>query len=551
MASAPYSEECSDRRVSGRQSTLCVRICECGRVQTYHLIKSSPAEMRNQRDILILPSRASYLSGSPQPLVLTCPLPSTDPYRLYRRIARKGEISFLLESGPSATPASRYSFFGSSPSHLLRGKDGTAELIDSDQRTCTITTSLAALSALLSQPRLSAPEDIPPFVGGAVGYVGYDLVRQYEPLPNQALNDVNLPDIQLGFFDLVAAVDHHRQTLHVIFAPSWDRFAGEDREKLLAEGLDRLEAFHASLFVPTEKGSEGWLGERIEKLIGPAVPGQSADDYTERVERCQEYIRAGDIYQANLSHRFQFALESSTGRPSHHHQDVGRSIYERLRIVNPSPFSALLSFGDLTLVSCSPERLIQVHGQTVETRPIAGTRPRSEDPARDERLRQELLANAKERAEHTMLVDLERNDLGRVCRYGSVRVNEFMIVEEYSHVRHLVSNVTGILRPDIPRLELIKSVFPGGTITGVPKIRCMQIIEELEPVRRGLYTGSLGYFSRTGAIDLNIVIRTMVLTERSAYLQVGAGIVTDSDPAREYQETLDKAQAFFATLHKV
>ncbi|CAI4033449.1 Anthranilate synthase component 1 [Nitrospira tepida] len=506
--------------------------------------------MSNQRDTIILPTRAGFLSGAPQPLVLTCPLPAADPYRLYRRIARKGEPSFLLESGAPTTPAARYSFFGSSPSHLLRGKNGTAEVIGSDRRTCAVTTPLAALSSLLSQPTLTVPEDLPPFAGGAVGYLGYDLVRQYEPLPDQALNDWNLPDIQLGLFDLTAAIDHHQQTLHVIFAPSWDRFAGEDRDKLFAEGLDRVEALHACLVGPTAKGSQTHPEARIERLLGPAVPGQSVDDYVERVERCQEYIRAGDIYQANLSHRFHFALGSSTRSPSRHH-DVGRAIYERLRVVNPSPFSALLSFGDLTLVSCSPERLIQVHGQTVTTRPIAGTRPRSGDPTHDERLRQELLANAKERAEHTMLVDLERNDLGRVCRCGSVRVNEFMTVEEYSHVRHLVSNVTGMLRPGIPRLDLIKSVFPGGTITGVPKIRCMQIIEELEPVRRGPYTGSLGYFSRTGAIDLNIVIRTMVLTEQSAYLQVGAGIVADSEPSREYQETLDKAQAFFTALHKV
>jgi anthranilate/para-aminobenzoate synthase component I len=484
-------------------------------------------------------------------LVLTCPLPAADPYRLYCRIAGAGEVSFLLESGAPTTPAARYSFFGSSPSHLLRGRSGTAELIDSDRRICAVTTPLTALSSLLSYPTLTASEDLPPFVGGAVGYVGYDLVRQYESLPNQALNDLNLPDIQLGFFDLVGAVDHHRQTLHLIFAPSWDRFAGEDREKLFAEGLDRLEAFRANLFDPTGKGSETRWEARIERLIGPAVPGQSVDDYIERVERCQEYIRAGDIYQANLSHRFQFDLQPSTGLSAPHHHDLGRAIYERLRVVNPSPFSALLSFGDLTLVSCSPERLVQVHGQTVESRPIAGTRPRSRNSERDERLRQELLNNPKERAEHIMLVDLERNDLGRICRYGSVQVNEFMIVEEYSHVRHLVSNVTGVLKPNVPRLDVIKSVFPGGTITGVPKIRCMQIIEELEPVRRGPYTGSLGYFSRTGTIDLNILIRTMALTERSAYLQVGAGIVADSDPGREYQETLDKAQAFFAALHKV
>ncbi|MGE3154737.1 MAG: anthranilate synthase component I family protein [Nitrospiraceae bacterium] len=504
--------------------------------------------MNNSRTTTIFPSRAAFLSGPPQPLVLTCPLPAADPYRLYCRIARVGEVSFLLESGAPTTSAARYSFFGSSPSHVLRGRSGHANLIDADRRTCAVTTSLAALSSLLSQPTLSPTEDLPPFIGGAVGYLGYDLIRHYEPLPNQAVNDLNLPDVLVGFFDLVAAIDHHRQRLHLIFSPSWDRFAGEDREKLFIEGLARLESFRAHMIGQTAMGSEEPSEEWVRRAIGPAMPGQSGDDYIERVERCQEYIRAGDIYQANLSHRFHFALESSAGLSSQH-QNVGRTIYERLRLVNPSPFSALLSFDDLTLVSCSPERLMRVHGQTVETRPIAGTRPRSGAPAQDERFRKELLANAKERAEHIMLVDLERNDLGRICRYGSVRVNEFMTVEDYSHVRHLVSNVIGLLKSDVPRLEIVKSVFPGGTVTGVPKIRCMQIIEELEPVRRGPYTGSLGYFSRTGAIDLNIIIRTMVLTGHSAYLQVGAGIVADSDPAREYQETLDKAQAFFTALH--
>jgi anthranilate/para-aminobenzoate synthase component I len=216
--------------------------------------------------------------------------------------------------------------------------------------------------------------------------------------------------------------------------------------------------------------------------------------------------------------------------------------------VNPSPFSGLLRFGDMSLISCSPERLVRLQGRRADTRPIAGTRPRGCNSDDDRRLVRELLANEKERAEHVMLVDLERNDLGRICEIGSVQVNEFMAVEQYSHVSHIVSNVQGTLRPGATPFDLISATFPGGTITGVPKIRCMEIIEELEPVRRGPYTGSFGYIGWNGDLDLNIIIRTLVMTEKHGYLQVGAGIVADSDPGKEYQETLHKAQAFFSAV---
>jgi anthranilate/para-aminobenzoate synthase component I len=229
----------------------------------------------------------------------------------------------------------------------------------------------------------------------------------------------------------------------------------------------------------------------------------------------------------------------------------GPALYARLRTVNPSPFSALFECNDLCLVSSSPERLVRLNGRLADTRPIAGTRPRGWSLPEDRRLAEELLTNQKERAEHLMLVDLERNDLGRVCRYGTVKADEFMVIERYSHVSHIVSNVRGELREGLDGFDLIRSVFPGGTITGVPKIRCMEIIESLEPVRRGPYTGSLGYLSWSGDLDLNILIRTLVLTKGRGYLQVGAGIVADSDPDREYDETLYKAEALLAALKDV
>ena len=278
-------------------------------------------------------------------------------------------------------------------------------------------------------------------------------------------------------------------------------------------------------------------------LDGVIRPGQSRAEYLARVRQCQDYIRSGDIYQANLSHRFDFDLMEV-------HSHVAAPLYATLRQLNPSPFSALLAFEDLALVSCSPERLVRMHGDRVESRPIAGTHARGVTASEDHRLVEELLSNSKERAEHLMLVDLERNDLGRVCRYGTVRVEEFMAVERYSHVQHLVSNVVGQLRHGMNGFDVIRAMFPGGTITGVPKIRCMEIIELLEPVRRGPYTGSLGYLSWSGDLDLNIIIRTLVLTGRRGYLQVGAGIVADSDASREYDETMLKAAALMEAVGK-
>jgi len=323
-----------------------------------------------------------------------------------------------------------------------------------------------------------------------------------------------------------------------------ERFSAEPRDKLYREGLDRLAEWEARLTRrPSPLDDLPFLNQMAFH------PDQTRDAYLDQVRRCQEYIAAGDIYQANLSHRFTLqspnAYIDTTDR-----QPYEQELYRRLQAVNPSPFSGLIHFDDITLISSSPERLVRLHNRQADTRPIAGTRPRGPDTCADQRLVGELLSNEKERAEHLMLVDLERNDLGRVCQFGTVQVDEFMAIEQYSHVSHIVSNIIGILRPEATPLELIQAVFPGGTITGVPKIRCMQIIEELEPVRRGPYTGSFGYIGWNGDLDLNIVIRSLVWCEGKGYLQVGAGIVADSDPAKEYEETLQKAQAFFSVLQQ-
>ncbi|MFM8552631.1 MAG: aminodeoxychorismate synthase, component I [Nitrospiraceae bacterium] len=487
---------------------------------------------------MIRPSRASFLMEErPEPLAVSLPLPETDAFELYRRIAQPGRPSFLLESGKGGDEIARYSFLGADPYLVLTGKNSGYELRSRHQTTGHVGNPFTALAGLLRAARMPRPEGLPPFFGGAVGYLSYDAVRQFERLPNLAADDLQVPDLQFAFVDLLAALDHQAGQLHLIYAPPMDRLLGEPREKLYREGCDRLAELEARLSVPSRNLDTPLPG------LGSLLPGQSQAEYRARVGRVQDYIGTGDIYQANLSHRFTMDLVRGAGM-----DEQGAALYRRLRQVNPSPFAGLLSFDDLCLVSSSPERLVRLHGREVDTRPIAGTRPRGQNLAEDRKLAEELLTNQKERAEHLMLVDLERNDLGRVCRFGTVQADEFMVIERYSHVSHIVSNVRGSLRDGLDAFDVIPAVFPGGTITGVPKIRCMEIIEALEPVRRGPYTGSLGYLSWSGDVDLNIIIRTLVLTKGRGSLQVGAGIVADSDPAREYEETLFKAEALLKAL---
>jgi aminodeoxychorismate synthase component I len=480
-------------------------------------------------------SQPSFLRGAPRPLVLSACSQAQHPFELYEKIASPSQPSFLLESGKGQVNDPGYSFLGNGPVSVVS--------IPAHPDALSADDPFKALRQTIGNPGIEQASDVPPFFGGAVGYFSYDFARRLEPLPSLAADDLSIPDMQFGLYDLVIAVDHRANRLSIIFCPSMERFLGEPREKLYREGLDRLAECDARLKAPTPK--------QDPLTLAPLTfsSEQTKEAYFDRVRRTQAYIAAGDIYQANLSHRFVVDI------PAHDHSAAERlwyehALYRQLRLVNPSPFSGLLRFGNLSLISCSPERLVRLRGRHAETRPIAGTRPRGADTDDDHRLVGELLASPKERAEHVMLVDLERNDLGRVCDFGTMRVDEFMSVEQYSHVSHIVSNVRGILRTEATPYDLIRATFPGGTVTGVPKIRCMEIIEELEPVRRGPYTGSFGYIGWNGNLDLNIVIRTLVLRGRKAYLQVGAGIVADSEPAKEYEETLHKAQAFFSSFKR-
>ena len=489
-------------------------------------------------------SQPSFLTGPPQPLVLTMDNQGRTPFDLYRLIATPSQPSFLLDSGKGTDGENRYSFLGSSPFSMLTGRQGQASLRTSDGQVHSSNDPFGSLQRLFDGPKIEPPPGLPHFLGGAIGYFSYDLVRDFETLPVTAKNDLPIPYLQFGLYDLIASLDHRQDLLQLIFCPPMERFTREPRKTLYREGLDRLAEWEGKL-----SGQPAPLAE-LPSLDRMAFhPDQTREAYLERVRRCQVYIAAGDIYQANLSHRFTLqppvSYSDTTDRQSYEQE-----LYRRLQAVNPSPFSGLLHFDDVTLISSSPERLVRLHNRQADTRPIAGTRPRGCDDRDDQRLIGELLANEKERAEHLMLVDLERNDLGRVCQFGSVQVDEFMAIEQYSHVSHIVSNVSGTLRPEATPFDLIRSLFPGGTITGVPKIRCMEIIEELEPVRRGPYTGSFGYISWNGDLDLNIIIRTLVWCQGKGYLQVGAGIVADSDPAKEYEETIQKAQAFVSALQR-
>ncbi len=482
-------------------------------------------------------SRESFLTAPcPIPLATVLPLPACSTFDLYERLTGTDRCPVLLESGRGAEGGQRYSLLAADPSWIFRATGSQLDWVGRNADRITRTGSpLLALQDLFRRMTVPRPPGFPPFYGGAVGYLGYDVARWFERLPRQAPDDHGLPDLELAFFDTAAVADHQEKKLWLIYCPFGERFLKEPREALYKEGVSRLERLDARLSgpPPTDRPPAPQTYLRI-------APGQDEQDYTTRVRRCLEYIAAGDIYQANLSHRFMVDLGGRSPR----------SIYQHLRSINPSPFAALLELPDVTLVGCSPERLVRLTGTEVETRPIAGTRPRGLTPEEDRRLSEDLLMNGKERAEHLMLVDLERNDLGRVCAYGSVRVDEFMVVERYSHVSHIVSNIRGTLAPGRDALDLVRAVFPGGTVTGVPKVRCMAIIDELEPVRRGPYTGSLGYFSPNGDLDLNIIIRTLVIADGRASLHVGAGIVADSDPAREYQETLFKAEALLKALRE-
>jgi para-aminobenzoate synthetase component 1 len=439
----------------------------------------------------------------------------------------------LLESGPGFGAAGVWSILAAHPRLVWEATDSHWSLrADSglvEQGKGDILTVLAALLRRcgIAQPaRESDDPSVPPFQGGMIGFFGYDLATRFERLPRRLPRDSRLPDVRLALYDTAVIIDAHTGLAQLW---AWD-FTGEGRRA--AE--QRCRIWREAL---TRAVKSGPVLSRSSAL-GPATSSFDRQTYLATVRRVLEYTAAGDVFQVNLSQRF-----TTRGRPE------PLDLYLRLKTESPAPFAAFLRWDDLAVVSASPEWFFQTRGDAIVTRPIKGTRPRGRNPADDARLAAELLDSQKDRAELTMIVDLERNDLGRVCRYGSVLVRDPMTIESFAQVHHLVATVEGSLRREAEPVEVIRALFPGGSITGAPKIRAMQIIDELEPNRRSLYTGAIGYLSRGGASAFNIAIRTILVEGACASFQVGGGIVADSDPEAEYEETLAKGRGLHAVLN--
>ena len=470
------------------------------------------------------PSRAEFKEKARQgnliPVWKEVLLDSETPVSAFRKIG-SSQYAFLLESVEGGENVGRHSFLGSEPFAVFTAKGETVTVSrngrEQTRRLGPGEDPLTALKALLSEYQFVPVEGLPRFCGGAVGFIGYDVVRFFERLPQRATDDLGLPDCVLVLTDTCLIFDHAYHRGKVLS----NALVNGDPDRAYDEAVRKIEALCARLAAPAPVVPPPRPLPKDTRL----APNLSREEYERMVVRAKEYIAAGDVIQVVLSQR----LSRQVGADAF-------DVYRALRSLNPSPYMYYLTYGSLRIIGSSPERLVSVEAGEVITRPIAGSRPRGKTPEEDEALAAELLADEKERAEHVMLLDLGRNDLGRVCRYGTVIVDEQMVVEKYSHVQHLVSNVRGRLRADRDQFDVLRACFPAGTLSGAPKVRAMEIIEELEPTRRGPYGGAIGYFSFSGNMDTAITIRTIVCTNGTAHMQVGAGIVADSIPEREYEE---------------
>ncbi len=463
--------------------------------------------------------------------------------------------TFLLESGKQG----QYTCVGEAPVSMIWGKGRLAQVLEGNEPLTFEASPIEAVKRWMGAYRSPFVDGAPKFIGGCVGYWSYDVVRSIEKIPTQAEDDLNIPDYYFMRYDQLWVIDQNQGDLYCCVHKAWD--AEQHQEKSTSsEQLRRLyeEAEEAARKLKSiwddrvdtaDALNQGWRKQalasdpietqqfmNVDQLEGLHTPF-SKDQFIQAVERIQEYIRQGDVFQVNLSVRLSRALRTGP-----------EDIYEWLRVINPSPYMGFLRFPEFQLVSASPELLVKLERGKVSTRPIAGTRRRGTTEAEDRVMAEELRTSEKERAEHVMLVDLERNDLGRISKFGSVKVDELMVIEYYSHVMHLVSEVVGVLSEGKDALDVIAATFPGGTITGAPKIRTMEIIEELEPTRRGPYTGSIGWIDYNGNMEFNIVIRTILAQSGLGHVQAGAGIVIDSIPEREYKESLNKAKALWKAI---
>jgi para-aminobenzoate synthetase component 1 len=439
----------------------------------------------------------------------------------------------LLRSAHFDSPQARYSFLAARPFLIFRSFGSRCELHSSERTEMQFGNPWHLLDSLMSRYELLEELDLPFPLGGCFGYWGYDLKNFVEPkLPRRAVNDLELPDCHVGFYDSLVVFDHHLAKTWIV---STGLSADGSRSERIA--LERAEYWRKLLCEDHDSSKEsGGLLHRGEGDLAISS-NLTRDEFLSRVQRAQTYIRTGDIYQVNLAHRLTAPFPRS-----------GWRLFQNLSNVSPAPFSAYLDCGDFQLASSSPELFLRLSGAHIQTRPIKGTRPRSSDPNRDAQLTYELQTSSKEMAELVMITDLLRNDLGKVCEFGSVQVPELVRLERFPQVQHLVSTVEGRLRSGVTHFAAFSSCFPGGSITGAPKFRAMEIIDELEPIARGPYTGALGYLGFNRESQLSITIRTAVCKNGAAYFHAGAGIVADSIPASEYDETLAKARGFLQAL---
>jgi anthranilate synthase component 1 len=454
----------------------------------------------------------------------------TTPIAAFMALAQGAEHAFLLESVIGGERLGRYSFLGVGEREVITARGGDVVVENGGVTGEYAEDPLRVVSRRLKTGTVARVPGLPLFVGGAVGYVGYEAATRFERVPRHDVDELDVPDICFMLADVVVAFDHARRVMQVITPVR----PGSAPEMAYDAALKRIDTYVRRIDEGPSGAKLGNVGTVAEV---PLTARTSHDDFIASVETAKEHIAAGDIFQVVLSQRFSAPYEGD-----------GLDLYRVLRAVNPSPYMFYLRTREATLVGSSPEPLVRVEGDTVLTRPLAGTRPRGADTVEDGRLRADLLADEKERAEHVMLVDLGRNDLGRVSEPGSVRVDELMEVEYYSHVMHIVSNVTGTLAQGKDALDALEATFPAGTVSGAPKVRAMEIIRDLEPSARGPYAGTVGYLGLDGAMDMCITIRTFVIANGHAYLQSGAGIVADSDPEREYEECRHKARALHHAL---
>jgi anthranilate synthase component 1 len=482
----------------------------------------------------LVPSQREFLAlaGSANVVPVSCELLADleTPISAYMKL-RHLPSSFLLESVEGDAQVARFSVLGGGPRLVLECDGRALRVIGPHGVTVEPDPPLAAVRRHLAAYRAEARPDLPPFCGGFLGYLGYDAIRLWERLPARPPDDDStqgLPVFRLALMDTVVVFDHRRHTLRIVA----NAFLDEGAEAAWRDARERIAHVLGLLRGPRPPEPEAAPVELDPRSsMTPAA-------YHAAVARAQEYIRAGDIYQVILAQRFAAPIPGLDPL----------AIYRALRVVNPSPYMFFLDIGGATLVGSSPERLVRLEEGRIDMRPLAGTRPRGRTSAEDRALAEALTADPKERAEHVMLVDLTRNDVGRVSRYGSVRVSELMAIERYSHVMHLVSHVEGELAAKQGPWDVLQAVFPHGTVSGAPKVRAMEIIDELEPVARGPYAGAVGYVGFDGALNTGITIRTVLARDGVAYVQAGAGIVYDSDPEQEHQECLAKARGVLAAI---